>query len=184
MYWLIIGFVLFVIITMPLKIRIIRNDEKSDIDLYLTKIFNIRVDIDEAIKYLLSTKDNRKVITVESALYKIMIMYKLRKFYSDIMKRTKITKTTVIPKLKRDEEYYKTVFLWIFLSFTKKLLNDNFGYIDNEVYNVHVNQENTEMNFEIVFRIRIITIIISFIKNLKTINHIRKITKKGSENYE
>ena len=47
---------------MPIGIRIIHNDNRSDVDLYFYHIFNYRLDLDEFIKLFITEKTNRKKI--------------------------------------------------------------------------------------------------------------------------
>ena len=58
---------------MPIVIRIIHNDNRSDVDLYFYHIFNYRLDLDEFIKLFITEKTNRKKIDPKTILNNIEI---------------------------------------------------------------------------------------------------------------
>ena len=82
---------------MPVKVQIIRNDKKNDINLYFVKIFNIRFDLDEFLKKLY--QDNSK-----PSLTVIINNIKNLKIYN-----LKIVKYS-IPKIELKKESNKTFY--------------------------------------------------------------------------
>lgn len=76
---LIIITVLLIILFMPVKVQIIRNDKKNDINLYFVKIFNIRFDLDEFLKKLYQDNSKPSLTVIINNIKNLKIYKKLLK---------------------------------------------------------------------------------------------------------
>ena len=183
-YFLIIITLLFI---MPIKIKITRNDKKNDLDLILTKIFNITIDLDELIKYFLTTKENRSKITVDSVLYNIGLFRRLKNIFITILRMVSVSKLTLITKqniksIERDVYVY--VLSWTFLNFFKNKIRRKVYNINNEYYSVTKNDNVKiyDINFECDFNIRLLYVLLAVIINIKDIPKIIKYVKGSRKN--
>lgn len=174
----ILGILLFVLV-MPIKVRIIRNNNQNDIDVYLLWLLSKHIDIDDAIRYILATKEDRTKITRKSALYNLGLFFKSYNIFIDLFKRIRIIKSTIIWNSSvpvHEFTVFSNIFAWNLISTIRNFLTTNFKSIKNEYYSVNTLnlQSSYEVDFELIFVLRPIHLLLAIIKNYKDISKIKK----------
>jgi len=170
---------------MPIKFVVSKDDNRNDIDIYLTKLFNIRFDFDEFLKYLFTVRGHREKITVNSILYNLGVFKKSINIVKSITKMTRIRKLTFIIKTKSNSleaDTWGFVFSWTIFGYFQNYAHKYFKKVDNEYYN-HQIAPKYNFNFECQFNLRLIYILFSLIKNVKDIPKVIRFIKKGSKVY-
>lgn len=174
--------IILIIIFMPIKVRIIRNDYKNDVDLFFVKLFNVRLDLDKLIRYFLTTKLDRTRVTLGSILYNINMYKKSKNIINSFNKWIDIKKITIILKTNEslnDFDIYTNVLFYTGISKLQDYLKSNFKSIENQYYVVNNESENNELEFEMILNIRIAFFIYAIIRNIKDIPNIIKATKEN-----
>ncbi len=160
---------------MPVGIRFIYNDQKSDVDIYFYKLFNTRFDLDEFIRLFVTDKDDREKISFAVIRYNVILAFQSRKVFRDICKYSKVRKITVL--LKEDYEKIYTFFAyWMAVSELSQFLHSNFKAVENEYY--MTSNLQSEINFEFILEVRGIIFLFILFKNIKEIFRIKKYMKK------
>jgi hypothetical protein len=170
---------------MPIKFVVIKDDNHNDIDIFLTKIFNIRIDFDDFIRYVLTTKENRNKITLESIKHNYGVYQRSSNIIASLTKMIRIRKLTFIIKTKSNSieaDTWGFVGSWIIFGYFQNYVHQYFKRVDNEYYN-HQIAPNFNFNFDCHFNIRLFYIIFALIKNMKDIPKIIRFVKKGSKVY-
>ena len=164
---------------MPIGIRIIHNDNRSDVDLYFYHIFNYRLDLDEFIKLFITEKTNRKKIDPKTILNNIEITIKGKKFIKDTLKKSKVLKSTIV--LKQDYDNMLLFFsFWNFCSYYTAFIHNYFQNVKNEYY--MVSESKREICFEIIIEVRLIKLLIVCIKDFKEIIKLIKVKRRQKKN--
>ena len=177
--------ILVLIFIMPVKIVISKNDKRSDVDIFFTKLFDVRLDFDELLKYLLTTKEDRAHITFDSIIHNLGVFKRSKNIFVSILKMSRINKLTLIIKTRSanlETDTYGYVFTWIFLCYLKKYVHEYFKKVENDYYN-HQLAEQYNVNLDCHINIRLIYIIFAVIRNIKDIPRVLKFIKKGSKVY-
>lgn len=157
---------------MPIKVQIIRNDKKNDINLYFVKLFNIRFDLDEFLKRFYSTNSKVNFDTIINSIINLKIY---NKFLKELMKMIVIRKSTIIYYI---NNVFLSVISWNSIYAFRNFVKTNFINLENEYYNVvYDNNKKNSVEFEFIFYIRSIYFIIAYIISVK---QIIKNKKKGS----
>ena len=164
--------ILIIILFMPIKVQIIRNDNKNDINLYFIKIFNLRFDLDEFIKKLY--QDNSK-----PSLNVIIKNIKTLKIYKKLLKELM---GMIILKKNTIQLYTNNINIgfvyWNSIYTIRNFLSEHFLKLENEYYNVKYDEkEKNKIQFEFIFYFRTIYLIIAYIVSIKDIINKKK---KGS----
>ena len=163
----IILFALFVILIMPINFRVTYNDKKSDVEIKLVKLFNIKIDIDEFIRLLLTTKGKRDKITLDSVLYNLGVFIRSRKVLRWVCKYSDVRKVSVI--VYEDYEMpHLVVYSWTLLSRLKAFIHSIFFKVSDEHYMIN-DDEKLKIQLDIVIQTRIIFAILAIIFNIKTV---------------
>lgn len=169
---------------MPIGIRITKNDEHSDVDIFLSKIFNIRIDFDEFIKLLLTSRENRNQITIRSVIKNLKIMYDFRYVIASVISFGSIRYLTIIMKGKFDDVVLKTyhnISSELFFSFLDEYLKRSFKKVQNTYYSVKVEPIMIKNMFtlECVIDIRLVYFIIAFFKNYRVIPKLFRLLRRS-----
>ena len=169
---LIIITVLLIMLFMPIKVQIIRNDKKNDINLYFVKIFNIRFDLDEFFKKLYQDNSKPSLTVIINNIKNLKIYKKLLK---ELMGMIVMRKSTLCYT---SSNIYVSVACWNSIYALRNFLSYHFLRLDNEYYNVSFKENaKTTIEFEFVFFIRSIYFILAYIISVKDII---KNKRKGS----
>ena len=182
-YLYIVLLLFLIVLLMPIKIRIIRNDKHNDVDIFFVKVFNKRLDLDELYYKLLSDKKENK-ITINSILYNLGIFIKSYPIIKKTCKMIEISKLTIVSKtkLKKEEnQVYSSIVFWNTISYSRSFLMKNFKKIGNEYYSMQVAKDDRDVSFEIKLNFRLVYLLISVFSSFNEIPKIIKFHKKGSE---
>lgn len=177
--------IIVIIFIMPIKIVISKDEISGDVDIFFTKIFNVRLDFDELLRRLFSLRDAPGQITIQSIIYNIGLYKNARGILRTIAKMIKINKLTLIIKTKSlslETDTWGYVFSWIFFGYFQNYIHGLFKRVENEYYNHNV-APTTNINFECKFNIRLFYILFSFIRNFKDIPKVIRFIRKGSKTY-
>ena len=158
---IIISIILIILFT-PIKIKISNQEKKNNIDLFIVKLFNLRIDIDESINKLKNSTKTFKDIKKQYNKYQLY-----KGLITNIFNQISITKLTIIINASSISSYvllYNTIF------YLRNIFNINFLNLDNEYYNVSLDEsKKTSYNYEIIFYIRGIYFILAYIISVKGI---------------
>lgn len=168
-------FILFIIIIMPINFRFTYDDKESNVEIKLTKIFNLKIDIDEFVKLILTTKKNRDKVTLDSILYNLGIFIRSRKILKWVCKQSDVRKVSVI-MYQNYEWPHLIVYSWTLLNALKNFLYSLFYKIEDEHYMINDN-EKLQIQFDIVIQMRIFFAILAIIFNIKDLFKIFKFMK-------
>jgi len=175
MIWFIIGFIVFILLVMPIELIVTYDDNQSDLDINLVKLFDIRFDLEKVIRFLFTTKDAREKITLDSIIYNLTLYFKSRNIISSSAKLTKIKKITFIT-YQDYENNFLVINTWILISRIQAFLKTKFSKVRNDYYMV-VDNDKFYINFQAVLELRIIFIIIAIIINIKDVFKVIKFMK-------
>lgn len=152
--------VLALILLMPIEVVITKNDNRSDIDIYLTKIFNIRIDFDDFLRFLIGEKEEGvNKITLRSIDDAVKQFRKHSGSFAKIARMTDMRKLTVILKTKSNSieaDTWGFVGSWIVFGYTQNYAHRYFRRVENEFYN-HQIAPRFAMNLESKLHMRFIT---------------------------
>lgn len=180
MIYLLLLAILYLLLLFPLKIRVIRNDNQNDIDLYIVKKWNLQVDIDEAISRLYEKNDYHP--STFTTIYNLAKVYKSRNFIKSVLSVSKIKKITIIFKNNIKDEsakIYFSLFSWVMIGKIRDYILNNFNKVKDEYYMVDdFATSRTMVNLEIIFEVRLIYFILSILKNIKELPKLIKLFKK------
>lgn len=176
---IIILLLIMIILFIPINIRIIYDNTFSDIDVFLSKFIRHKFDLDEFIRKFTSYNNKISYIII---LNNIELLINSKNILKDILKKTNIIKSTIILK-NNYNDFFQVILFWNFIARIKCFLKDNFKFVNNEYYMV-VNG-NQEISIEMIFKIKIINILYSCLKNYKElfkIIRIKRRQKNGTSN--
>ena len=142
---------------MPIELQIKYDEKNSSVKLNFIKLFNLQISISRFLKLLLTTKNQRDIITLESIIYNTIIFLKSKKLIKSLCSLSYIKKIS-------------------FVAYVKEKLHEYFYKVYNEYYIV-LPEEKTKLRFYTVVQIRIILIILGILFNIKEIFKIRKFMK-------
>lgn len=182
MIYVLVVFVLLLIT--PIRVVITKDETRSDIDFYFTRIFNLRLDFDEFIKLLFTEADTPEKISPAKILHTYQNYNRFSPFVRTATRMVPLDKITVIVKTEGkslERQTWNFVFAWIFLGYFQNLIHGYFKYVKDEYYN-QVPAEKTAIFFELRFNFRLIYLLFSGIKN---INRVPKLInpKKGRKKH-
>lgn len=175
----IILFIFLFILLMPIGIRFIYDDNRSDVDIYFYRLFNYRLDLDEFIKYFITEKSNRNQIDIQTIINNIEVTIKTKKLLKDLINKSRITKSTIIFK-ENYENIWSLVTFWNVVSMYSNIINYYFQNVKNEYYMIA--NTKRELCFEIVIKVRLINLIMVLIKDYKEVIKFIKIKRRQKKN--
>lgn len=183
----ILPLIIIIFLMLPISVRAVRSKQAIDVDIYLSKLLDIKIDYNTFIRGLLSA--GREQVKSSGLFQTIQKTYEYRSLLNDITKRSNVTKVTFVPKYYIDDPIvgtYINILNWNVISIFKKYLHDNFRKVEDEYYYVNIpNESQVGFLFEIEIKTRVIYLIISIIKNIKIVPKIIKsIFKRRSESNE
>lgn len=173
--------IITIILIMPIEIVFTKDENYNDIDIYLTKLFNLRLDFDEILKLLLTTKENRDQITIKGLKHNYELFNLSRNLIYDASKHSRPKKLTLILKVRKiqpEVDIFLYVIYWNFLLFLRNKFHKAAPRMEDEEFGVEY-KDDYNINFKWSLRLRIIYIVFSFIKNYKDLFKIRKFLRKG-----
>lgn len=184
---LVIPLIIFLFLLLPISVRAVRSKAAIDVDIYLSKLLDIKIDYNTFMRGLLSA--GREQVKTVGLFETIQKTYKYRSLLNDITKRSNVTKVTFVPQYYLDDPIigtYVNVLNWSAISAFKKYLHDNFRKVQDEYYYVNIpNETKVGFLFEIEIKTRVIYLVISILRNIKMLPEIFKsIFKKRSINNE
>ncbi|HHU80689.1 MAG: hypothetical protein ACOX40_06240 [Bacilli bacterium] len=183
----ILPLIIIIFLMLPISVRAVRSKQAIDVDIYLSKLLDIKIDYNTFMRGLLSA--GREQVKSSGLFQTIQKTYEYRSLLNDITKRSNVTKVTFVPKYYIDDPIvgtYINILNWNVISIFKKYLHDNFRKVEDEYYYVNIpNESQVGFLFEIEIKTRVIYLIISIIKNIKIVPKIIKsIFKRRSESNE
>lgn len=181
---IIIVLIIFSILFMPLGIKIQKNDYFSDVDIYLTKFFNIKIDFDDFVRLFLTSRKNRDEITVESVVNNIRLFKEFQNIIEEVFKFCHIKHLTIILKGKFNEIGYETYFRLsseIFFEVLNEYLLRSFKKVRNTYYSVQKSKSDLKdmIVLETQINVRLIYIIRAFLVNMRDTKKIIKILRRS-----
>ncbi|QVK20639.1 hypothetical protein KHQ82_10050 [Mycoplasmatota bacterium] len=173
------AFIVAVFLTFTFKFKVVVDDDEANIDLFFTKIFNIRLDVDELIKRFTQSKHREGGFSFYETFENIKKVFESRSFIKDILSYVVIKEIQIVDKLKVQDSFYKQfvdVFNWTTLSFVQRYLRENVKEVHKEEYIVLENfRENVaRVNIYCIGEIKLVNIIMSILKNIREIPTIIK----------
>lgn len=177
--------IIAVILIMPIRIVAVRDDVRGDVDIYFTKIFNLRLDFDQLVRRLFAERGDPERITVKSALASLSYYRQARNIIRTATRMIKIKKLTLIVKTKSgslDTDTWGFLFSYIGLSYLRAYIHRNFRAVENEYFGHQVAAVNC-VNFECHFNVRLAYFLFALIRNIKDIPRVIKSMKKGKSVY-
>lgn len=170
---LILIFLLFV----PIGIRIIYDDNYSDIDVFIFKYIKYKFDLDSFIRKYLIEENNK--ISLPLIINNFILLINSKSIIKDLCKTIKIKKSTVI--LKNDYDNYLTfIFFWNIVSRYTYIIRKSFKKVENEYY--MISNQKRDVSVELIFNISLFNIIIVLIKNLKETIKVIKLRRRQKKN--
>lgn len=167
---------IIILLFIPISIRVIYDDNFSDIDIFISKHISHKFDLSLFIRKFIIENDKINYLTI---LNNLQLIINSKKTIKDIMKSIKINKSTVIVKDGYDN-YLKFIIFWNIISRYSYFLRENFKSIENEYY--MFSNAKKDISFEVIFNIRMINIIIAIIKNFKEMTKLIKIKMRQKRN--
>lgn len=149
-----------IILLIPIKVQVVRKDNKNDLNLYFVKVFNLKLDLDRLIKKVLRTNKNS---SLDSVINNIEFIKRHNHFIKELITFINIKKITII--------YTTNTLITSFLSWNsiyilRNYLITNVLNVENEYYNVDIKNTNN-VSFELIFYMRPIYIIIAYVISIK-----------------
>lgn len=153
--------IFFLLIKVRLKII---NRDYFHIDLILSRIFNIKINLDD------NDSENNDF---KSTLDNLKFYWRERDFLKALAKRSWVNKVTVIPRRNIEDPIFNVYLLfleWQFLSFIQMFIDRNFVSQKDRYYQVVYQEKanNKHLVFEIEIETRIFYIIYLLIKYPKS----------------
>lgn len=184
---LVIPLLVFLFLLMPITIRAVKQHAKVDVDIYFSRLLDIKIDYNTFMRGLLLA--GKEQVETVGLLQTVEKTYKYRALLNDITKRSTITKVSFVPQIYLDDPIagtYLNVLNWNLIAYFKKYLHDHFRKVEDEYYFVNIPSESrVKFLFEIEIRTRLIYLVISILKNIKLVPEMLKsLFKKRSINNE
>lgn len=177
--------VIVIILVMPIKVVAARDDVRGDVDIFFTKIFDLRLDFDQLVRRVFAERGDPERVTARSILLSIGYYRQAKNIINTTTRMIKIKKLTFIIKTKSgslEADTWGYVFSWIAIGYFRDYVHRNFRVVENEYYNHQVAAAN-KINFECHFNVRLAYILLALIRHFKDIPKIIKFMKKGKKVY-
>ena len=170
---ILIIFLFIILLFVPIGIRVIYDDKRSDIDIYLFSFIRHKFDLDEFIRKFII--DENKKVSIRVLLNNLEIALNSQNIIKDICSKTRVKKSTIILK-QNYTDIYKFIFFWNIVSRVSYLFKNSFKSIENEYY--MITNSNSELNFEFIFKINIWKMLFIIIKNINEVKSIIKVRRR------
>lgn len=179
-----LGIILFIILFSKLKIKIYkRGSGKLELDIYFLFFAHINLNLTRIFdKYLKthSTKEN-----INTILSNIRLFINNNKIIEKILNKVAVKKIYLITGYNTNNPLfypYLTVFNWSIVSSVKNFVDRYFKKVDNEYYQVMMNDESKKgINIDALFSVRVISILIVILIRFKEFIKLIKYIRKGKE---
>ena len=179
-----LGIILFIILFSKLKIKIYkRGSGKLELDIYFLFFAHINLNLTRIFdKYLKthSTKEN-----INTILSNIRLFINNNKIIEKILNKVTVKKVYFITGYNTSNPLfypYLTVFNWSIVSSVKNFVDRYFKKVDNEYYQVMMNDESKKgINIDALFSVRVISILIVILIRFKEFIKLIKYIRKGKE---
>lgn len=179
-----LGIILFIILFSKLKIKIYkRGSGKLELDIYFLFFAHINLNLTRIFdKYLKthSTKEN-----INTILSNIRLFINNNKIIEKILNKVTVKKIYLITGYNTSNPLfypYLTVLNWSIVSSVKNFVDRYFKKVDNEYYQVMMNDESKKgINIDALFSVRIISILIVILIRFKEFIKLIKYIRKGKE---
>lgn len=179
-----LGIILFIILFSKLKIKIYkRGSGKLELDIYFLFFAHINLNLTRIFdKYLKthSTKEN-----INTILSNIRLFINNNKIIEKILNKVTVKKIYFITGYNTSNPLfypYLTVLNWSIVSSVKNFVDRYFKKVDNEYYQVMMNDESKKgINIDALFSVRVISILIVILIRLKEFIKLIKYIRKGKE---
>jgi len=112
-----------VFFTFSFKFKIIVDDDDANIDLFFTRIFNLRVDVDEFYKRFTQSKYREGGFSIYETMENIKKMIDSRKFFKDILSYKVIREIKIVDKVQVQDSFYESIVYvmnWTTFSFIQR----------------------------------------------------------------
>lgn len=182
---IIVFIVLIIFLIMPVEVVFTKDETHNDIHFYFTKLFNLKLDFDEFIKFLLTTRENRNQVTLKSIRRNYEVLKLARHLIYDASKVSRpkaLHFTLVIKKITPEIDCITYVLFFNLLTYLKGVIKYYVPRQDDEQYKLEFG-DKFNFTFKWSLKIRILYIILSIIKNYKDIFRIIKFLRKGKKKY-
>lgn len=176
--------IILILLIFNIKIRVYkRNNEKYNIDLILTFLFKIRINVDELFNKYLNNKTQQDIL--KDIIKTIQKINQNKLLISRILNKITINKIILILNIVPLDpiNYSYTTFInFQILNYIKRKIHELFKKVKKEDYIVTlINNENKEpITFDILFSFQLITLLNIIIRNLKLLLKLRKENKYGT----
>lgn len=179
-----LGIILFIILFSKLKIKIYkRGSGKLELDIYFLFFAHINLNLTRIFdKYLKthSTKEN-----INTILSNIRLFINNNKIIEKILNKVTVKKVYFITGYNTSNPLfypYLTVLNWSIVSSVKNFVDRYFKKVDNEYYQVMMNDESKKgINIDALFSVRVISILIVILIRFKEFIKLIKYIRKGKE---
>lgn len=175
---------LIIILITPIQVVITKDETRSDIDFYFTRIFNLRLDFDEFIKALFTEADTPEKLSVSKVVRTFQSYRRFSPFIRTATRIVPLEKLTLIIKTKGqslERQTWNFVVSWILIAYLQNLVHSYFKSVKDEYYN-QVPAEKSALYFEFRFNFRLVYLLFSLIKNIKRMPKLIN-PKKGRKKY-
>lgn len=172
---IIIVTIIIFIFFIPYKIRIKYNN-KVDVDLYIFKPLNIKIDVDKLLKKM--SRDKNKNINISLFIKKLLVLLKGKPIIKKVLKQMIVRKISINLYLS-DELLLSFVTYNNILLTIKRYLLVFFKSVNNENYDVIFTSINkTKVNIDLLLKVRLINLIIVVIISIKELISLIKYRKE------
>ena len=123
----ILPLIIIIFLMLPISVRAVRSKQAIDVDIYLSKLLDIKIDYNTFMRGLLSA--GREQVKSSGLFQTIQKTYEYRSLLNDITKRSNVTKVTFVPKYYIDDPIvgtYINILNWNVISIFKKYLHTTF----------------------------------------------------------
>lgn len=166
-------FLLFI----PIGIRVIYDDNYSDIDVFIFRFLKYKFDLDSFIRKYIIEENNK--ISLPLIVNNLILLINSKSLIRDLCKTIKVKKSTVI--LKRDfDNYLSFIFFWNIVSRYTYIIRKSFKKVENEYYMMS-NQKN-DVSLELIFNITLFNVLIVLLKNIKETVKVIKLRRRQKKN--
>ncbi|XMB85751.1 hypothetical protein RJG79_10115 [Mycoplasmatota bacterium WC44] len=175
----IMAFIVAVFFTFTIKFKIVKNENEANVDLFFSRLLNIRFDVDEFYVRFTQSRERPDGFSVNETMENIRKLLESRSFFSDILSYTVIKEIRIIDNVKIQDSYYRQfvdVLGWTTLSMIQRFVRNNFKAVMKEEYKVVENfRANTfRISIYCIGEIKLVNIIISIFKNIRQIPQLLK----------
>lgn len=185
MVYIIIIIIILIFISYFYKVRLkMTKKEEANVDLIISRFFNLRIDFDRLISQYLSFGNVKT--TIQDVISGIKILLENRSLINEYMRRAKITKITVIPRWNVSDpvlNVYLIFMNWQLNSIIKAYLDKHFKEQLDQYYQVIIKNDGDSkgISFEFEMEIRFLTLLLVTIKNMIPIIKIIKTNKRSAK---